>query len=39
MAAKEAPGTFAKYGPITAVAGTTLAATGGLDSLFKVPLD
>jgi hypothetical protein len=38
MAAKEAPGTFAKYGPIAAVAGTTLAATGGLDSLFKVPL-
>jgi hypothetical protein len=37
-AAKEAPGTFAKYGPIAAVAGTTLAATGGLDSLFKVPL-
>jgi hypothetical protein len=37
MAAKEAPGTFAKYGPITAVAGTTLAATGGLDSLFKAP--
>jgi hypothetical protein len=36
-AAKEAPGTFAKYGPIAAVAGTTLAATGGLDSLFKVP--
>jgi hypothetical protein len=38
MAAKEAPGTFAKYGPIAAVAGTTLAATGGLDSLVKVPL-
>jgi hypothetical protein len=38
MAAKEAPGTFAKYGPIAAVAGTTLAATGGLDSLMKVPL-
>jgi hypothetical protein len=38
MAAKEAPGTFAKYGPLAAVAGTTLAATGGLDSLFKVPL-
>jgi hypothetical protein len=37
MAAKEAPGTFAKYGPLAAVAGTTLAATGGLDSLFKVP--
>lgn len=36
-AAKEAPGAFAKYGPIAAVAGTTLAATGGLDSLFKVP--
>jgi hypothetical protein len=37
MAAKEAPGTFAKYGPIAAVAGTTLAATGGLDSLFETP--
>jgi hypothetical protein len=37
MAAKEAPGTFAKYGPIAAVTGTTLAATGGLDSLFKAP--
>jgi hypothetical protein len=37
-AAKEAPGAFAKYGPIAAVAGTTLAATGGLDSLFKVPV-
>jgi hypothetical protein len=36
-AAKEAPGAFAKYGPIAAVAGTTLAATGGLNSLFKVP--
>jgi hypothetical protein len=38
MAAKEAPGTFAKYGPIAAVTGTTVAATGGLDSLMKVPL-
>jgi hypothetical protein len=38
MAAKEAPGTFAKYGPIAAVTGTPLVATGGLDSLFKVPL-
>jgi hypothetical protein len=37
-AAKEAPGAFAKYGPLAAVAGTTLAATGGLDSLFKVPV-
>jgi hypothetical protein len=36
-AAKEAPGAFAKYGPLAAVAGTTLAATGGLNSLFKVP--
>ena len=36
-AAKEAPGFLTKYGPLAAVAGTTLAATGGLDSLFKVP--
>jgi hypothetical protein len=38
IVAKETPGMLAKYGPIAAVAGTTLAATGGLDSLFKVPV-
>ena len=38
LVAKETPGMLAKYGPIAAVAGTTLAATGGLDSLFKVPV-
>jgi len=38
LVTEQTPGTLAKYGPIAAVAGTTLAATGGLDSLFKVPL-
>ena len=38
LVTEQTPGFMAKYGPIAAVAGTTLAATGGLDSLFKVPL-
>ena len=37
MAAKEAPGTLTKFGPLAAVGATTLAATGGLDSLMKAP--
>lgn len=37
LVTEQTPGMLAKYGPIAAVAGTTLAATGGLDSLFKVP--
>lgn len=38
LVTEQTPGMLAKYGPLAAVAGTTLAATGGLDSLFKVPL-
>jgi hypothetical protein len=37
LVTEQTPGMLAKYGPIAAVAGTTLAATGGLDSLFKAP--
>ena len=37
LVTEQTPGFMAKYGPIAAVAGTTLAATGGLDSLFKAP--
>jgi hypothetical protein len=37
LVTEQTPGTLAKYGPLAAVAGTTLAAPGGLDSLFKVP--
>jgi hypothetical protein len=37
MAAKEAPGFLTKYGPLTAAAGTTLAATGALNSFFTPP--
>jgi hypothetical protein len=38
LVTEQTPGFMAKYGPIAAVTGTTLAATGGLDSLMKVPL-
>jgi hypothetical protein len=37
LVTEQTPGFMAKYGPIAAVTGTTLAATGGLDSLMKVP--